>query len=146
MGQRVTATHLPHLPDGHVALLATLGPEGPWVIPLSGVRRVDGCRLLLALKVGGGSARRLRRDGRAALSLNGPGFSACVRGRARAVADPLPGAEHMAAFELEAHHVWDARGPATEVEAGVRARWTTAGDEARHNAVLAALDRLADGR
>jgi Pyridoxamine 5'-phosphate oxidase len=133
---------IPELPNGIVAVLATVGPAGPAAIPVSALLRAGGDRLLFALAATRGSTARLRVDPRAAMSLNGPGMSLCVEGVARLAADPLPGAEFMVAFRLEAERVRDARGPATEVDEGIRWRWTTAEAADRHAAVMAALETL----
>lgn len=133
---------IPELPDGVVAVLATVGPEGPAAIPVSALLRAGPRRLLFALALTRGSAARLREDPRAAVSLNAAGISLCLEGTARVVADPLPGAERMVAFELTADRIRDARGPATEVDEGIRWRWTTAEAARRHAAVMAALAAL----
>jgi flavin reductase (DIM6/NTAB) family NADH-FMN oxidoreductase RutF len=130
---------IPALPEGIVAVLATVGPDGPAAIPVSALLRAGPDRLLLALARTRGSVARLREDPRCAVSLNGPGMSRCLEGTARVAADPLPGADFMVAFELTAHRIRDARGPATEVDEGIRWRWTTAEAAERHAAVMAAL-------
>ena len=133
---------IPELPEGVVAVLATVGPSGPVAIPVSALVRAGPRRILFALARTRGSVARLRVDPRAALSLNGPGMSLSVEGAARVAADPLPGAERMVAFELTADRIRDARGPATEVDEGIRWRWTTAEAAGRHAAVMAALAAL----
>jgi Pyridoxamine 5'-phosphate oxidase len=136
------APTIPELPEGIVAVLATVGPAGPAASPVSALVGDGPERLLFALAATRGSTARLRADPRAALSLNGPGLSLCVEGVARIAADPLPGAEFMVAFRLEAERIRDARGPATEVDEGIRWRWTAADAAARHAAVMAALRAL----
>ncbi|MGI9539337.1 MAG: pyridoxamine 5'-phosphate oxidase family protein [Miltoncostaeaceae bacterium] len=139
----MTGTPLPDLPEDQVALLATLGPEGPTVIPVSALHRVDERTLLFALKADRAGRARLRDDDRAALSLSGAGFSVSARGRATIAADPLPGAEAMVAFRFRVERSWDARGPATEIVEGIRWRWTAAASADHHRAVLEALAALA---
>jgi nitroimidazol reductase NimA-like FMN-containing flavoprotein (pyridoxamine 5'-phosphate oxidase superfamily) len=126
-----------------VAVLATVGAGGPVAIPVSAIWRRDAGCVLLALARRRASVDRLRDDPRVALSLNGPGFSVCVEGDARVAADPLPGADAMVAFAVDVRHAWDARGPATEVDAGIRWRWTADDAADRHAGVLAALEALA---
>lgn len=133
---------IPELPRDLVAVLATTGDDGPVAIPVSALHRRDGGCLLLALARRRASVARLRRDPRAALSLSGTGFSLCVEGVADVAADPLPGAESMVAFAVRVRRAWDARGPATEVDAGIRWRWTAADAARRHEAVLDALAAL----
>lgn len=134
---------IPELPEGIVAVLATVGPAGPVAIPVSALLRGGPDRLRFALARTRGSVARLREDPRAAVSLNGPGIALVIEGRAAVAADPLPGAEFMAAFELAASRIRDARGPATEVDDGIRWRWTTPEAAARHAAVMDALAALA---
>lgn len=134
---------LPELPDGAVAILATVGEEGPVAIPVSAVLRAGPGDLLLGLARRRGSLARLRRDPRVAVSLAGPGFCLAIEGRAAVAADPLPGAEAMVAVAVRAAVVRDTRGPATEVDAGMRWRWTDPEADARHRVVMAALERLA---
>jgi flavin reductase (DIM6/NTAB) family NADH-FMN oxidoreductase RutF len=136
---------IPELPEGIVAVLATVGRDGPAAIPVSALLRAGPDRLLLALARTRGSVARLRADPRCAVSLNGPGMSRCLEGTARVAADPLPGADFMVAFELRAERIRDARGPATEVDEGIRWRWTTAEAAERHAAVMAALAALSRG-
>lgn len=134
---------IPALPGDLVAILATIGPAGPVAVPVSAIHRRDERALLVALSHRRATVARLRDDPRAALSLNGSGFSLCVEGVARLAADPLPGAEFMVAFVIEARRAWDARGPVTEIDAGIRWRWTEPEAEDRHARVLAALAGLA---
>lgn len=134
---------LPALPADLVAILATVGAEGPVAIPVSAIHRGPDGRLLLALARRRAAVARLARDPRASLSLNGPGFSLTLTGEARVAADPLPGAEGMIAYAVEVRRAWDARGPATEIDAGIAWRWTDADAAGRHERVLSALASLA---
>jgi hypothetical protein len=136
---------IPELPEGIVAVLATVGPAGPAAIPVSALLREGPERLLFALARTRGSVARLREEPRAAVALNGPGLSVCAEGVARVAADPLPGAEFMVAYRFEARRLRDARGPATEVDDGIRWRWTTEEAAARHAVVMAALAALREG-
>lgn len=140
---RVDAAPIPPLPGDLVAILATIGPAGPVAVPVSAIHRRDARSVLVALSRRRATVARLRDDPRAALSLNGAGFSLCVEGDARLAADPLAGADSMVAFLIEARHAWDARGPVTEIDAGIRWRWTEPGAGDRHARVLAALAELA---
>lgn len=137
---------IPELPAGLVAVLARAGAAGPVAVPVSAIRRRDARCMLVALSPWRASVERLRADPRAALSLNLPGFSLCVVGEARVAADPLPGADFMVAFAIDAHRIWDARGPATEIDEGIRWRWTEPEAARRHAVVLEALAELARGR
>ncbi len=134
---------IPDLPGDLVAVLASVGPDGPVAIPVSAIWRRDAGGLLLALARRRATVARLRADPRAALSLNGRGFSLCIEGDARIAADPLPGAENMIAFAVEIRRAWDARGAATEIDSGIRWRWTEPEAARRHVRVLGALADLA---
>ena len=133
---------LPQLPPGTVVILATVGGAGPAAIPVSAVLREGPRALLLGLAARRGSLARLRDEPRVALSVGGPGFCVEVVGEATVAADPLPGAEGMVAVRVRARSVRDVRGPATEVDAGMRWRWTEEGADVRHRVVMAALSRL----
>lgn len=133
---------LPDLPPGTVVILATVGGSGPAAIPVSAVLRTGPRLLLLGLAARRGSLTRLREDPRVALSVAGAGFCVEVAGEAEVAADPLPGAEGMVAVRVRARTVRDVRGPATEVDAGIRWRWTDRAADERHRLVLAALVRL----
>ncbi len=135
---------LPEFPAGQVAVLATVGADGPVPIPVSAIHRVDDHRLLLALGRRRATLTRLRAEPRVGLSLSGPAFSVSAVGRARVVADPLPGAAHVAAVLVQVSAAWDARGAATEVEAGIEWRWTAPDAAGRHAVVLHALSRVAE--
>jgi hypothetical protein len=125
-----------------VALLATAGPDGPWVIPVSALRRAGDARLLLALARTRRSLARLRADPRVAVALIGAGFSLTAAGPAAVVAEPLPGAEHMTAVEVRVERLESTLGAQTLVRAGVDWGWRDAESDARHHRVLAALAAL----
>jgi hypothetical protein len=133
---------LPPFPGDLVAVLATVGPDGPAAIPVSAVVRAGDRRVLLALAHRRGSLARLRAEPRAALSLLGTGFAVTARGEARVVADPLPGAEFVAGVELAVSRLDDAIGTATVVHRGVHWGWRDAESARRHRLVLAALEEL----
>ncbi len=93
---------IPELPEGIVAVLATVGPGGP--ARDTGERAGAGRARAAAVRARGAPAAA--RPGcdvthARAVALNGPGMSLCVEGAARIAADPLPGAEFMVAFRLE---------------------------------------------
>lgn len=136
---------IPPLPDGQVAILATVGEDGPVAIPVSAIRRRGPDRLLIALAGRRASVTRMRADPRVGVSLTGPGVALAIEGTARIVADPLPGAENMVAVEIEVRNAWDARSRTTAVDDGIRWHWTDRESADRHEAVLAALDAFNDG-
>ncbi len=133
---------LPDILPGTVVILATVGASGPAAIPVSAVLPVGPRALLLGLAARRGSLERLRDDPRVALSVAGAGFCVEIAGEAVVAADPLPGVEGMVAVRVRARAVRDVRGPVTEVDAGMRWRWTDEAAGARHRAVMAALGRL----
>lgn len=123
-------------------MLATSGDGGPWAIPVSALRRAGDDRVLLALARSRRSLARLRAEPVVALSLLGTGFSLTAQGPARVVAEPLPGAEFMAAVEVRAARLESTLGARTVVHAGVSWGWRDAESDARHRQVLAALEAL----
>ena len=134
---------IPAFPPGTVVVLTTRGDDGPYAIPVSAIRRDGEGALLLALAPGRGSLARLRDDPAVAVTVLAPGVASTVRGRARVVADRLPGAEFMAAVRIAARAVDDALTPRTIIDGGVRWRWASPSDAARDAQVHVALARLA---
>jgi hypothetical protein len=134
---------IPPLPSDAVAALATLGDEGPAVIPVSAIHRAGPHRVLFALAPGRGSLARIRADGRVALLVMAAGVAVTVRGDATVVADPLPGADFVVALALEAREVTDTLGDRTLLHGGVRWGWRDPLSARRHREVLAALATLA---
>jgi hypothetical protein len=134
---------LPQFRPGLVGILATVDPGGPHAIPVSALARLGDDALLLALAHGRGSLARLRADRRVALALVEEGFSMTAHGPARVVADPLPGAEFMAAVRLDVERLEDTRRARTLIDAGIRWRWADEGSAERDARVRAALTALA---
>ncbi len=120
-----------------------MGPGGPHAIPVSALARLGDDALLLALAHGRGSLARLRADPRVALALVEEGFSMTAHGAARVVADPLPGAELVAAVRLDVERMEDTRRGGTLIDAGIRWRWADEGSAARDARARAALAALA---
>lgn len=126
-----------------MAVLATVEPDGsPRAIPVSAIRRAGDRRALLALALRRGSLARLRARPRVALCLMGPGFAVTALGAARVAAEPLPGAEFMAAVELTVDELRDDLGEHTLVHEGVRFGWRDRDAADRHARVMAALEAL----
>lgn len=133
---------LPPFPTGLVGMLCTLDDDGPAAIPVSALRRTADDRLLFALAPHRGSLARLRHDPRVALALVSEGFAVTARGRARVVADPLPGAPFVVAVHLEVRRLDDALAPHTAVHAGVVWGWRDPDAAVRHRQVMEALAAL----
>ena len=134
---------LPHLPEGLVAFVATAGDAGPHVIPVSALHRAGPRRLLLALTHRRGTLARLRARPAVAVALTGTGFAVTAHGPATVVADPLPGAEFMAAVAVEVERLADHLRPETELRRGVDWGWRGPAAAERHDLVVAALAALA---
>ncbi len=135
---------LPQWPAGTVAVLATTGGGAPHAIPVSTARRAGDRAVVLALARSRGSLERLRADSRCALTVLAAGDVAfTARGRARVVAESLPGAENVVAVLLEVDEVRDHGSPRFAIEDGTR--WSWADDEAaeRDAAVHRALADVA---
>jgi hypothetical protein len=110
---------------------------------VSALARLGDRALLLALAHGRGSLARLRADPRVALAMLEEGFSVTAHGPARVVADPLPGAEFMAAVRLDIERLEDTRRGRTLIDAGIRWRWADEGSAERDARVRGALAALA---
>lgn len=134
---------LPDWPAGTVCVLATTGPRGPHAIPVSTALRAGDARVVLALARSRGSLARLREDPRVALTvLTGPDLAFTAHGRASVAADPLPGAEGVAAVAITVDAVARHERPTFAIDAGVTWRWTDAEALERDDAVRAALVAL----
>jgi len=135
---------LPDWPDATVAWLVTVGGD-PHAIPVSTALRAGPHRALLALGRRRDSLRRLREDPRVALAVIAPGLAFTAHGEAAVAADPLPGAEKVAAVLLTATRIQDHDSPTFALDEGVRWRWTDAPAEAADARTRAALRALAAG-
>jgi len=125
-----------------VAILATVSEDGPWAIPVSALVRAGDDRVLLGLARTRRSLIRLRDHPLVALALIGAGYSLTAHGPARVVAEPLPGAEFMAAVEVWAERLESTLGANTVIHAGIAWGWRDAASDARHRQVMAALQAL----
>ncbi|MFF0453424.1 hypothetical protein [Nocardia africana] len=111
---------LPTWPLDTIAVLVTTDPS-PHAIPVSWPVRADDRRILLSLKFDRGSLARLRkRPDVALLILGGGDVALCARGRARVIADPMPGAEDYVAVAIDVEVIDDHRQGAFQVEAGIQ--------------------------
>jgi hypothetical protein len=136
---------LPLLQQGLVGVLATVGPDGPHAIPVSAMRRLADDALVFALARSRGSLARLRAEPRVAMALVDEGFALTAHGEARVIAEPLPGADFMAAVLLGVRRLEDASGGRTLVHGGVRWSWADDDSARRDRQVLDALERWAAG-
>jgi hypothetical protein len=134
---------LPEWRAGTVAVLSTAGGT-PHAIPVSTAVRAGPRRVLLALARTRESLARLRADPRCALTVLAAGDVALTaHGRATVVAEPLAGAEGVAAVAIDVDAIQSHADPRFAIEDGVRWRWTDAEAERRDGDVHAALARLA---
>ncbi len=111
---------LPDWPLDTIANLVTTDPS-PHAIPVSWPVRAGDRQILLSLKFDRGSLARLRkRPDVALLILGGGNVALCARGRARVIADPMPGAEDYVAVAIDVEVIDDHRQSAFEVDAGIQ--------------------------
>lgn len=111
---------LPTWPLDTIAVLVTTDPS-PHAIPVSWPVRAGDRRILLSLKFDRGSLARLRkRPDVALLILGGGNVALCARGRARVIADPMPGAEDYVAVAIDVEVIDDHRQSAFQVDAGIQ--------------------------
>ncbi|HEX5619662.1 MAG TPA: pyridoxamine 5'-phosphate oxidase family protein [Solirubrobacteraceae bacterium] len=133
-------TTLPTWPTRTVGMLATTGPDGPHVIPVSAPLRAGDRRILLSLHRTRGSLERLRsRPEVALLVLAGDDIAFTARGRASVVEEPMAVAPDYVAVAIEVEAVDDHRQPAFVVDAGVGRRWVDEAEQKALGARVAAL-------
>ena len=136
----------PALPDwtpGTVAVLST-GGGAPHAIPVSTGVRAGDRRVLVALARRRESLARLRHDPRCALTILAAGdVAVTAHALAWVVADPLEGADRVAAVALDVQRIQDHGQPRFAIDAGVAWRWTDEEAQRRDAEVRAALKALA---
>ncbi|MVU81646.1 hypothetical protein GPX89_30960 [Nocardia sp. ET3-3] len=137
---------LPDWPLDTIAVLVTTDPA-PHAIPVSWPVRAGDHRILLSLKSDRGSLARLReRPEVALLILGGGNVALCARGKARVIADPMPGADDYVAVELTVEVIDDHRQSAFAVATGIQ-RTVLDGTELRYlEKRVAALEAMAADR
>ena len=130
---------IPEWPPGTVAILTTLGPDGPHAIPVSTALRAGDDAVLLALGPRRGSLERLRADPRCALAVVAGGTAVTLRGRATIVGE----AAGTVAVRIAVEAVDDHDQPTFAIHEGVRWEWTDADAERRDAHVREALSSAA---
>jgi hypothetical protein len=124
---------LPEWPARTIAILATLGGDGPHAIPISAPVRAGDRRILVNLHRTRDSLRRLRARPRVAITiLAGENTAFTARGSARIVQEPMSVDPAYAAIAIDVEQIDDHRQPSFQVEAGVDRRWL---DEAERQAL-----------
>jgi pyridoxamine 5'-phosphate oxidase-like protein len=137
-------TTLPTWPTRTVGMLATTGPDGPHVIPVSAPLRADDRRILLSLHRTRGSLERLRRQPDVALLvLTGDDIAFTARGRASVVEEPMDVAPDYVAVAIDVAAIDDHRQPAFVVDSGVGRRWVDESEQKALGARVAALSAFA---
>jgi pyridoxamine 5'-phosphate oxidase-like protein len=137
---------LPGWPARTIALLTTLGDDGPHAIPVSAPVRAGDRLVLLNLHRARDSLQRLRERPRVALTILAAGDIAfTARGSAHIIQEPMTAAPDYVAVVINVEQVDDHRQPAFQVEAGADRRWL---DEREREALglrVRALTELAQG-
>lgn len=111
---------LPVWPQETIAVLVTTAPA-PHAIPVSWPVRAGDRRILISLKSDRGSLARLReRPEVALLILGGGNVALCARGRAKVIAEQMPGAEDYTAVQLDVDVIDDHRQSAFAVDRGIQ--------------------------
>jgi len=127
---------------GLVSLVATAGPRGPDLAPVSLLRFAATDRLLLGLAHDRTTLANVRAGSRAAVSvILPPDLALTVAGEARVIADRLS-AEHVAAVEVAIDSVKDDRHPAATLLTRLEYRWEDPERVAVDEALLADLAGL----
>ena len=130
---------IPDWPPGTVAILTTLGVDGPHAIPVSTALRAGDDKVLLALGPSRGSLERLRADPRCALAVVARGTAVTLRGRATEIGE----AAGTVAVRIDVEALDDHAQPTFAIQEGVRWEWTDADAERRDADVMQALSRAA---
>ena len=154
---------LPQWPDGTAGWLIThgeLSPEAsadeplgrtdpaqppiawPHAIPVSTVLRTGPRSVLIALGRRRDSLRRLRENPRVALAVIAPGAAFTAQGLAAVAAEPLPGAERVAAVTIVVARIQDHGHPTFVLDDGPRWHWTDESARQADAATRAALRAL----
>ncbi|GAB2644063.1 hypothetical protein GCM10027088_20970 [Nocardia goodfellowii] len=111
---------LPDWPRDTIAVLVTTDPA-PHAIPVSWPVRAGDRRILLSLKFDRGSLARLReRPDIALLILGGGNVALCARGKAKVIAEEMPGAADYVAVQLDVEVIDDHRQSAFAVAQGIQ--------------------------
>lgn len=159
---------LPHWPEGTAAWLVTHGevsferlaeatvheplaapdpaqPPVVWpnAIPVSTAVRVGPRRVLLALGRRRESLARLRNNPHVALAVIAPGVAFTAQGLAVVTAEPLPGAERVAAVTIVGGRIQDHDNPTFAIDDGPRWHWADEDARQADAATRAALRALA---
>jgi len=130
---------IPDWPPGTVAILTTLGEDGPHAIPVSTAIRAGDAEVLLALGPSRGSLARLKADPRCALAIVAAGTAVTLRGRATSAGE----AAGTVAVRIAVEAVDDHDQPTFAIHEGVRWEWTDDAAERRDAAVRQALSSAA---
>ena len=114
----------------------------PNAIPVSTALRTGPRSVRLALSRRRDSLRRLRENPHVALAVIAPGVAFTAQGLAVVAAEPLPGAERVAAVAIAVGRIQDHDHPTFALDDGPQWRWTD--DDAREadDATRAALQAL----
>jgi hypothetical protein len=132
---------LPEWPVGTVVILATAGPS-PHAIPVSTALRAGPRTILMALAASRGSLARLRADPSVAVAIVAEdNLALTAYGTAEPLEEPMP--DGVVAVRVAVERIQDHCRPAFVIEAGVRWRWTEAGEQERDAEVRTALERIA---
>jgi Pyridoxamine 5'-phosphate oxidase len=133
---------LPEWPVRTIAILATLGDDGPHAIPVSAPVRAGDRRILLNLHRTRDSLQRLRERSAVAVTILAAGNIAfTARGAAHIIQEPMSTAPDYAAVAIDVEQIDDHRQPAFELEAGVDRRWL---DETERDALGQRVRSLSD--
>jgi hypothetical protein len=130
---------IPDWPPGTVAILTTLGEDGPHAIPVSTAVRAGDAEVLLALGPSRGSLARLKADPRCALAIVAAGTAVTLRGRATSAGE----AAGTVAVRIAVEAVDDHDQPTFAIHEGVRWEWSDDAAERRDAAVRQALSSAA---
>jgi hypothetical protein len=115
---------LPEWPGRTIAILTTVGDDGPHAIPVSAPVRAGDRLILLNLHRTRESLQRLRVRAQVAMTiLAAENVAFTARGSARILQEPMTGAPDYVAIAIDVERIDDHRQPAFTLEAGPDRRW-----------------------
>jgi hypothetical protein len=124
MPQHPTLDALPHWPGKTIAMLATVGRNGPHVIPVSAPVRAGDRNVLISLNCERGSLARLRENPSVALLILAEGDIAfTAHGHATVLEPSMLVAPSYAAVQIEVDTIHDHRQPDFDVTGGIDREW-----------------------
>ena len=130
-------------PSGTVVSLATVGGDGPHVIPVSAAVVAPPRMIVVGLAEVRGSLERLRARPQVAVLALAPGDVAYTAHGTATILDREPVADGVVAVRIDVESIQDHRRPTFTIDAALGWHWTDETARARDALVRHALERIA---